>query len=240
MSENKETEKKETEKKETEKKDKIVLICATGRSGSTTLQRIINTIPNSNICGENYGAINSLLDFYVKLHATSSDYVPGHYKPAYYEEIISKNVKPAWYNSYKMPEMEQKLRQLIITMFKKDSNTKLWGFKEIRYDNQKVKLLKMFKALFPQTKVIIQIRLNIAAQSQSSWHKQDKNAIQNLHNLNSELYNFYCENKDWCYFTTFEKMFDKNNIQNIFSFIDCRENYDENKIDNVLKNNLKD
>lgn len=44
--------------------DKIVLICATGRSGSTTMQRIINTIPGSNICGENYGAINSLLDFY--------------------------------------------------------------------------------------------------------------------------------------------------------------------------------
>lgn len=34
--------------------DKIVLICATGRSGSTTMQRLINTIPNSNICGENY------------------------------------------------------------------------------------------------------------------------------------------------------------------------------------------
>lgn len=34
--------------------DKIILICATGRSGSTTIQRLINTIPNSNICGENY------------------------------------------------------------------------------------------------------------------------------------------------------------------------------------------
>ena len=47
--------------------DNIVLICATGRSGSTTMQRIINTIPNSNICGENFGAINSLLDFYRKI-----------------------------------------------------------------------------------------------------------------------------------------------------------------------------
>ena len=44
--------------------DKIVLICATGRSGSTTMQRIINIIPNSNICGENFGAVNSLLEFY--------------------------------------------------------------------------------------------------------------------------------------------------------------------------------
>ena len=44
--------------------DKIVLLCCVGRSGSTTLQRIINTIPNSNICGENYAAILDLLRFY--------------------------------------------------------------------------------------------------------------------------------------------------------------------------------
>ena len=220
--------------------DKIVLICATGRSGSTTLQRIINTIPNSNICGENYGAINSLLDFYVKLHASSTDYVPGHYKPASYEDIISKNVKPSWYNSYQIPEMEQKIRDLIIAMFKKNSNTNLWGFKEIRYENKKYNLLKTFKQLFPQTKVIIQIRENISAQSQSGWYKNNKNAKKNLYKINIELYDFYLKNKDWCYFTTFEKMFDKNNLQNIFSFIDCRENYDENKVEEVLKNNLKD
>ena len=47
--------------------DKIILICATGRSGSTTLQRILNTIPNSNFCGENFGALNSLLEFYRRL-----------------------------------------------------------------------------------------------------------------------------------------------------------------------------
>ena len=220
--------------------DKIVLICATGRSGSTTLQRIINTIPNSNICGENYGAINNLLDFYIKLHATSTDYVPGHYNHATYEDIINKNVKPAWYNSYKMTEMEGKIRDTIVAMFKKNSNTNLWGFKEIRYDNKKINLIKYFKNLFPQTKIIIQIRENIVAQSQSSWHKQDKNAIPYLKQMNQELYEFYNKNKDWCYFTTFERMFDKNNLQNIFSFIDCRENYNEELIESILKNNLKD
>jgi hypothetical protein len=220
--------------------DKIVLICATGRSGSTTLQRIINTIPNSNICGENYGAINSLLDFYVKLHASSVDYVPGHYKPASYEEIISKNVKPSWYNSYQMPEMEEKIRELIISMFKKDLNTNVWGFKEIRYDNKRVNLLKNFKQLFPQTKVIFQIRENLEAQSKSGWYKNDPNAIKNLYKTNIEFHQFYNKNKDWCYFTTFEKMFDKNNLKKIFTFIDCGENYDEEIIGNILMNNLKD
>jgi hypothetical protein len=35
-------------------------------------------------------------------------------------------------------------------------------------------------------------------------------------------------------------MFDRNNLQNIFSFIDCREKYDENKVTEVLNNNIKD
>jgi hypothetical protein len=139
-----------------------------------------------------------------------------------------------------MPEMEQKLRELIIAMFKKDSNNTLWGFKEIRYDNQRIHFLKLFKSLFPQTKVIIQIRENIAAQSKSSWHKDDKNAAKFLQRTNDEFWNFYVNNKEWCYFSTFEKMFDKTNLQNIFSFIDCRENYNENKVDEVLKNNIKD
>ena len=220
--------------------DKIVLICASGRSGSTTMQRIINTIPGSNICGENYGAINSLLDFYNKLHATSRDYVPGHYNPASYEDIVSKNVKPSWYNSYKMSEMEDQIRKTIITMFKNKQDTNLWGFKEIRYDNKKIHLIKFFKYLFPQTKVIIQIRENTMVQSKSSWHKNDKNAMTYLNKMNKELFDFYNQNKDWCYFTSFEKMFDRNNIQNIFSFIDCREKYDEKKVIEVLNNNIKD
>lgn len=220
--------------------DKIVLICATGRSGSTTLQRIINTIPDSNICGENYGAIISLLDFYIKLHATSSDYVPGHYNPASYDTIIQKNVKPSWYNSYKMQEMEQQIRETIITMFKNNTNTNLWGFKEIRYENNKIRLLKYFKKLFPQTKIIIQVRENINAQSKSGWHKNDKNAPAHIQRMNTELFEFYKQNKDWCYFTTFERMFDRNNLQNIFSFIDCREKYNEEKVSEVLNNNLKD
>ena len=220
--------------------DKIVLICATGRSGSTTLQRIINTIPNSNICGENYGAINNLLEFYIRLHATSSEYVPGHYNPASYDSIISKNIKPSWYNSYIMTEMENQIRKTIIAMFKNDPNTNLWGFKEIRYDKKKIKLINYFKILFPQTKVIIQIRENIQAQSNSSWYKGDKNAPSYINQMNKDLIEFYNQNKDWCYFTTFERMFDKNNIQNIFSFIDCKEKYDENKVAEVLNNNIKD
>ena len=220
--------------------DKIVLICATGRSGSTTLQRIINIIPNSNICGENFGAVNSLLEFYKRIKTTTFEYVPGHLKPASYEDIISKNVKPSWYNSYNFQQTVNMIKMLIASLFKSSETTNVWGFKEIRYDNGNINYIKEFKELFPQTKVIIQVRENIQAQSQSDWLKKDKNSIQYLNKLNNEMYHFYNQNQSWCYFTTFEKMFNKENIKKIFEFIECQEHYDENKIKQILDNNIKD
>jgi hypothetical protein len=220
--------------------DKIVLICATGRSGSTTMQRIINTIPNSNICGENFGAINSLLEFYRRIKTTTVDYVPGHINPASYENIISKNVKPSWYNSYNYSQIIQFIKMTIINMFKNNSNTNIWGFKEIRYDSGNINYIKEFKELFPQTKVIIQFRENIKAQSKSGWHKQDKNAVDFLNKTTKQLIDFATQNKEWCFLTSFERMFDKNNLRNIFNFIDCGEKYNEQIVDDILKNNLKD
>ena len=220
--------------------DKIVLICATGRSGSTTLQRIINIIPNSNICGENFGAVNSLLEFYKRIKTTTFEYVPGHLKPASYEDIISKNVKPSWYNSYNFQQTVSMIKMLIASLFKNSETTNVWGFKEIRYDNGNINYIKEFKELFPQTKVIIQVRANIQAQSQSNWLKKDKNSIHYLNKLNNELYHFYNQNQSWCYFTTFEKMFNNENIKKIFEFIECQEHYDENKIKQILENNIKD
>jgi len=220
--------------------DKIVLICATGRSGSTSIQRILNTIPNSNICGENAGAINSLLDFYRKLKYSSTNYIPGHFNPTSYEDIVSKNVKPAWYNSYNYNQMVQLIKITIVNMFKKNDSNDLWGFKEIRYDAGKIYYIKDFKELFPQTKVIVQIRENILAQSNSGWHKNDKNAIPFLKKTTTQLIEFAKQNNDWCYLTSFERMFNRNNLRNMFNFIGCGEKFDLVKVDEVLKNNIKD
>lgn len=220
--------------------DKVILICATGRSGSTTMQRLLNTIPNSNICGENYGAINSLLEFYRRIKTTTTDYVPGHLRPASFDDIVNKNVKPAWYNSYNYNQIVHMIKIMIINMFKNKLETNIWGFKEIRYDSGNINYIKDFKELFPQTKVIIQIRENLSVQSNSGWFKGDKNALKYLKSATKELIDFGVKNKEWCYITSFERMFDKNNLKNLFCFIGCGENYNENKITDILNNNIKD
>ena len=72
---------------------KFIIICATARSGSTTLQRIINSIKDSNITGENAGAINNLLETYLSIKNTNK------YRISNYEEKVTK-IKPCWYNNY--------------------------------------------------------------------------------------------------------------------------------------------
>ena len=223
--------------------DKIVLICATGRSGSTTLQRIINTIPNSNICGENMGAVNSLLEFYKRLKITTRDYVPGHLHPASYAEIVQNNIKPAWYNSYNLNDITRMIQMLIIKLFKKSFSTCVWGFKEIRYDgsfNNHIFYIDEFLELFPRTKVIIQIRQNTHAQSQSGWFKKDTRSLKLLNAVNKRMQNYYNNHKAFCYFTTFEKMFDMTNLREMFTFIDCAKDFNEEHIKQVLDNNIKD
>jgi hypothetical protein len=220
--------------------DKIVLICATGRSGSTTVQRLLNTIPNANICGENGGAINSLLDFYKKIKLATANNVPGGITPFSYNYIVKKNIKPSWYNSYNFGKIKQMVRIMIMDIFKLNPTTNIWGFKEIRYDNNNINYIYLFKELFPQTKIIIQIRENIKAQSGSGWFQKDKSALAFLYKTNQELYNFYQANREYCFFTTFEKMFDRANLKHMFAFIGCQKHYNEEKITEILNNNIKD
>ena len=230
--------------------DKIILICATGRSGSTTIQRIINTIPNSNMCGENLGAINDLLKFYLNIKTATLHYIPNNKNDSDYNSLIESGIKPSWYNSYNYDEIKNEVKLLIAKMFKKSQETTLWGFKENRwgewqdpYYNGKVPLVAAFKELFPQTKVIINISEDVDKQSDSGrWsakHGGKERAKNYLSKLNSQLLKFYGDNKNYCYLFTFEKILNLNSIKNMFNFIGCQDSYDEEKIKKVLCDRLK-
>ena len=204
--------------------DKIILICAIGRSGSTTLQLILNTIPQSNICGENHGAINRLLEFYREIKFTNTK-VETEYKEMACEErkeifkVFSNGIKPAWFNNYDFEEVKKSIQNTITTMFKKSETTNIWGFKEIRYDG-KLDLINEFHELFPQTKVILNIRGDIRKQSQSSWFKEDPNSFQKLVKQSQEVIDFYNESRNFCFLNTLEKMYNKNHMIMLFKFID--------------------
>ncbi len=109
-----------------------------------------------------------------------------------------------------------------------------------RYDSENIKYINDFKELFPQTKVIIQIRENIQAQSKSGWHDNDDDATEFLTKTSNELIEFGEINKEWCHIISFEKIFQLNDLKTMFEFIGCEDNFHATEINEILKNNLKD
>ena len=103
---------------------KFIIIASTGKSGSTLLQRIINTIPNSNITGEKDAAIINILKSYKSLklcfrvHLKNSNYIIKNNKKIFknYDYLIENNIKPCWYNSFDLNDVRKKIRELIISI----------------------------------------------------------------------------------------------------------------------------
>jgi hypothetical protein len=220
--------------------DKIILICAVARSGSTTLELLLNTIPNSNICGENNGAVNHLLEFYREIKVTQT-MVQNEFKDFNNEDkknlskLFEQGKKPAWFNTFEFEQVKKSIQNMIITMFKKNTTINVWGFKEIRYYG-KLELLKEFRELFPQTKVIMNIRQNQNKQSKSGWFKNDPASLQKIQKETRDIIEFYKVNQDFCFLNTLERMYNKQHMISLFKFIDCEKHFNEEKIKKILMN----
>jgi hypothetical protein len=214
--------------------EQIILICATPRSGSTTLQRIFHeSLTDAHFCGENGGAVNALLECYRQIKRTTAHSMNS----LSYSEIIKQGIKPSWYNVYNLDQVVEHIRQLIRSLF---AHARIWGFKEIRYENGQLAYLEEFRELFPQLKCVLLIRENLGAQSKSGWLAQRPNAMHDLQILNRSFTQFHQQHNDYTYFMTFERMFQSQEVKKMFQFVLPYENPDFDRIQYILTNNLKD
>lgn len=206
----------------------FILICAVGRSGSTTLQRIINTIPNTDIHGENYNGLTYLMNYQENIDVLKNSI-------SKYDSY--KNSKPCWYNFFDYDVMSLLIKRLIIEFLKNGrENSTTLGFKEIRYTPDNIKFLKQFKKIFPKTKVILHIKIDTISQSKSSWFLDDFESKNKIDILNSFYIKYNLENPDFTYLSTFEDMFDMTKLKQLFKFLNKEYYFNENKIKEILSN----
>ena len=210
---------------------KFILICSTGRSGSTTLQRIINTIPNSNITGENFGAINNLLECYRSLKNTQN--IPKNKNDEFltYEECEKAKILPCWYNCYDINIIKKNIQDMIINILDNKQENRVIGFKEIRYFD-KLHLLDSFVELFPNTKIILNYRENIKSQCESGWW--DEESEEHLNEYNTQIRNFYYTRYYNCYLISFENLFEISIMKDMFLVLE--EPFDEDKYKYIMNN----
>lgn len=181
--------------------DTILLIVSVGRTGSTTLVNLFNSIPKTNICGENFNAVLKLLH-------------------CYYELREIKNAIPTSnnYNTFNLGFVTYHIRNLIINLFKNNSSTNLWGFKEVRWI-ENVKMLSVFRDLFPNVKIIFNVRKDKESQSNSAFWKNMPEALKVINEQN-EIIKGYLDDNGFNYKTLYlEDFYDVNIMSSIYDFI---------------------
>lgn len=146
-----------------------ILIITYGRSGSTLLQGVLNSIPGVLIRGENDNFFYSLYQAYAKLiHVQSS------------QKMASLPIHP-WYGApfYSQSSFLKHVQRLANDMLISDhmgsAETFITGFKEIRYHEVEDDLdlyLDFLQEIFPQSALIFNTR-NINDLVQSGWWRDE-------------------------------------------------------------------
>ncbi len=139
-----------------------LFIVTYGRSGSTLLQGMLNTIPGYLIRGENRAVTYRLYQFHSAVEAARDEFGRSR----------SLNPQDSWFgiDEYASAAALARLRALILdALLRPTADTKVVGFKEIRWwQKDWAAYLDFLRALFPGARFVINTR-DHAAVARSQW-----------------------------------------------------------------------
>lgn len=211
-------------------KYKSILIVTYGRSGSTLLQGIVNSIPGCVVRGENYNFIFPLFNAYKKLQDT---------KKMESENSEKYNTpQHSWYGADRL-DLEvylQSQKKMIKELLVGNSGASCYGFKEIRYFNvldQLESFLEFLELVMEDVAIVFNVRKAEDVSNSSWWKDHDQKllvpkierATNKFKQLAQEKENAFCFDYD-------AMMKDDTIIQGLFAFLDV--DYDKETVLNVL------
>jgi len=154
-----------------------VFIITTGRSGSTLLQRYLNSSNNLIIWGEHGGFIGEVSNSYYKfieLESVQRLLEWGRRNAnLLLEQSNTIDADIEWTNNFTLNDWKIAHRDLLVRLFTIDIPTSMrWGFKEIRYGEKEIRLLK---DLFPDAQFIFLVRnpIDTLASMIAAWYRTE-------------------------------------------------------------------
>lgn len=210
-----------------------MFIVTYGRSGSTLLQRVLQTIPNSCIRGENNGALFPLFIAWRKLSTAKNKYGKNRTFP-----------KQPWWGIDRVKDdvFGRRLAQVFIdTVIRPPAGTRLLGFKEIRYHeagNDLPEFLEFLKCNFPEPNFIFLTRNLDDVTKSGWWAKLDETQVRNsLSRAETAFRNFVAANQAASFALTFEEVIQRDaKLLGLFEFLG--ENLDQAAVDAVFSEKL--
>jgi hypothetical protein len=211
------------------KEKKVILIVTIGRTGSTLLRGILNTIDDSMIVGENFGLLQKLWESFECFSKTLMKS----------EDIDDTR---AWYNpELSLDKFLDLLRQTAFSVLDANNAYRVIGLKEIRYDTDYISKADLRKYLnFIQFTIfngayIIFLTRDSEQVSQSRKrinfypHRPEYNEIETVQSFFDYIENLAGYRR---FFIDYSELTDGEKLKKLFKFIG--ENYNEELINEAL------
>ena len=164
-----------------------VFILTYGRSGSTLLQGILDSIPGYLIRGENRGVLYQLYKFHSTVVARKKE-LQSDFKRLQVSDALPST--HAWYGLDGYPEdlALRDMRRLVLdTILRPTARTRVTGFKEIRWSQKDLdQYIGFIRALFPGARFIVNTRSHEAV-SHSHWWAEDPDALTKIKQREDQL-----------------------------------------------------
>jgi hypothetical protein len=216
------------------KKFDNIFIITYGRSGSTLLSGLLNSLDGYTIRGENYNLLIPLFNSYRRIN----DAITKHGGPQ-----ADLTTDPWWGVNEIDPDLYiADLRRMIdnVLIGKLSAPPRVYGFKEIRYPwviDILPEFISFIRKIYPNTGLIFNYRdLDKVMQSGFWALETDENRrnIRNQISLFEEASRQYAaENREYCFQIRYEDMVDRTGVLKLlFDFLG--EYYDEAKVEQVL------
>ena len=147
-----------------------VFVVTYGRSGSTLLSGILNSMPGYLIRGENSGALRHLFEFH-RTMAQESERAGKH--------LLRQRTHPYFgIGDFPAARSIDGIRRLVLdTVLRPRTETRVTGFKEIRWDHSDLaEYVDWLREVFPGARFVINTRAHEDVLKSKWWAEGDKSA----------------------------------------------------------------
>jgi len=157
-----------------------IFLLGSGRSGTTLIQRLLNSYDDTMIWGEHHGFLSDIANSYFLLkNSPSMKEFSYEHHPTLEHSLLAEHYKQpeiwqAWINWFNKDDLIIVYQKMIESFFNqsKIGDFKYWGFKEIRYGQDPI-VINFLLELYPHAKFVIITRngLNTIESQLTTFHR---------------------------------------------------------------------
>ena len=210
------------------KRLKYVFVVAPGRSGSTLVQTVLNSIDGWKILGENWGSLQGLIASFNGTQITRI------------HELAEVPHNHPWFGSTDV-EVNDYVTSLASTftrhVLRPDRSTRVIGLKEIRWEWQDLtQNLRDTQTIFPNARFVLNVR-NPADVAKSGWWRESEDSINQVSGIVQAIENTSQELREDSFLLRYEEYTsDAASLRALFEWLG--EVWDETRIREILAHKL--